>query len=952
MKCPNCGTDNPPGEQFCSNCGAYLDSNAADATAATNVNPVGASSAGSITLTGSGGTGGSRTLAPGARLENGRYVIEKVLGQGGMGAALLAKDTRVSNKLVVIKELISDNTDPAKRQEDVRNFEREVETLANLDHPLIPNVTDSFQEGSHYFMVQEYAAGENLEDRIERLNQPLPEEEVLTYASQVLDILDYLGQQNPPIVHRDIKPANIIISNRNKRTYLVDFGIARAEVAKSAKRKQTSALGTPGYAPPEQYQGNADPRSDLYALAATMHHLLTNRDPRNYPPFAYPSARSLNPKLSLETERVLNRALMIDINKRYQNAAAMKHDIDEILAQRFGVDNTSTFTFGTSGPIGTTGATATQTTVGGPSRPPNTPIPPSSPPQRIQPRLAQQPIQAHPQQPPPSRPAVSPPVQAQQRKGRINWVAGSWLFFVVVLIAAALFVLPGLLRSRSTTGDTGIATVTPGGSSTSSTTSNGIGVTMIGGDPVGISDGTFAFDTDRKDGAAKQQAAEQLKVGNSAAAQSRWRSALATEMNDAEALIYLEDQRVLASGRPYITFIVGTMLTGANAGVGRDNLQGAYVAQKEYNANNGAKLGGVLVRLLIANSGSTATDSGVVAEQIKTVTNQIVQAVQKDKTIVGVMGWPFSARALNAINVLSKAQIPMVSQTASSDDLSGISPYFFRVAPSNMAQATAGAQYAQQKLGAKNIALFVDQGDSYSRSLAEDFTTQFTKIGGKILVRENYTVGQPDTLPNLLNDGLNQNPAPDLIYFAGYAKDLTKLLTVLPTYTQFPNLPVMGGDALYELNGYSPEAREGFSRLRFTAFAYPDEWGVLGYPAKKPAFFDDYANAFDPQKTNTGSPYGFTRPTNNVILSYDAMLALLSASKTALSSGKTSFTPNDLQQALLQITGPRAIQGISGQIAFDANGDAANKAVIILAVDPQGRIKMEPGLGSGKFLVG
>ncbi|TME11141.1 MAG: zinc ribbon domain-containing protein [Chloroflexi bacterium] len=80
MKCPNCGTDNPPGEQFCSNCGAYLDSNAADATAATNVNPVGASSAGSITLTGSGGTGGSRTLAPGARLENGRYVIEKVLG--------------------------------------------------------------------------------------------------------------------------------------------------------------------------------------------------------------------------------------------------------------------------------------------------------------------------------------------------------------------------------------------------------------------------------------------------------------------------------------------------------------------------------------------------------------------------------------------------------------------------------------------------------------------------------------------------------------------------------------------------------------------------------------------------------------------------------------------------------------------------------------------------------
>src|SRR6266705_1693890 len=364
MKCPYCDTYNPPTEEYCTNCGGYLGSSPAAATStSSNVPGLGTTSAGSAgQATSSTTAGGTHTtsgsLAPGGHLQGSRYVIKKILGQGGMGSAVLANDMRVAGKPVVIKELISDSTDPVKLQEDVRNFEREVETLAYIDHPLVPTVTDHFQEGSHYFMVQEYADGENLEVRLNRNNQPLPERDVLTYASQVLDILDYLEQQNPPIVHRDIKPANIIISNRNKRTYLVDFGIARAEVAKSAKRKQTSALGTPGYAPPEQYQGNADPRSDLYALAATMHHLLTNRDPRNYPPFAYPSARSLNPKLSLETERVLNRALMIDINKRYQNAAAMKHDIDEILAQRFGVDNTSTFTFGTSGPIGTTGATA------------------------------------------------------------------------------------------------------------------------------------------------------------------------------------------------------------------------------------------------------------------------------------------------------------------------------------------------------------------------------------------------------------------------------------------------------------------------------------------------------------------------------------------------------------------------------------------------------------------
>src|SRR5438034_1037005 len=149
------------------------------------------------TSTTSGATSG--TLTPNARLQNGRYVVDKILGQGGMGAAVLAKDTRVSNKRVVIKELISDNSDPTQRQEDVRNFEREVEMLANLDHPLVPTVTDSFQEGSHYFMVQEYAPGENLEAHMEHTKQAMPEQEALSYASQVLDILDYLAQQKPPV---------------------------------------------------------------------------------------------------------------------------------------------------------------------------------------------------------------------------------------------------------------------------------------------------------------------------------------------------------------------------------------------------------------------------------------------------------------------------------------------------------------------------------------------------------------------------------------------------------------------------------------------------------------------------------------------------------------------------------------------------------------------------------
>src|SRR3989440_2330916 len=373
MECPYCNAENRDGVRFCNNCGKPLDPAAAR---------------GGTTVT-------SRSLTPGSRLQGGRYVIKKILGQGGMGAALLATDLRLDSKSVVIKELISDNTDPAKLQEDVRNFKREVATLAHLDHPLIPNVTDHFQEGSRYFMVQEYVEGENLEERMDRVNQPMKEREALGYASEVLDILDYLAQETPPIVHRDIKPANIIIGNKDKRAHLVDFGIARADVTRNAQRKQTSALGTPGYAPPEQYQGNADPRSDLYALAATLHHLLTNRDPRNHPPFIYPPVRTLNPQLSPDIERVLTRALTNDINQRYQSAAAMKRDIDDILLKRFGVSgNVSSYTLGTSGPMSTVSAASAPTAPDQPAQrqqqspprqspPLSYPPPPPPPPQSI-----------------------------------------------------------------------------------------------------------------------------------------------------------------------------------------------------------------------------------------------------------------------------------------------------------------------------------------------------------------------------------------------------------------------------------------------------------------------------------------------------------------------------------------------------------------------------------------
>jgi serine/threonine protein kinase/ABC-type branched-subunit amino acid transport system substrate-binding protein len=917
MECPYCKTQNRDSVRFCSNCGRQMPQTqqvaSASAVPPTVVAPTVVSTRGS-----------SSSLSPGTPLQGGRYVIRQILGQGGMGAALLATDKRLDSKQVVIKELVSDNSDPSKLKEDEQNFKREVVTLAHLDHPLIPNVTDNFEENSRFFMVQEYVEGENLEDRLERLQQSMHERDVLIYASEILDVLDYLSQQTPPIVHRDIKPANIVISTKDKKAHLVDFGIARADVARNAKRKQTSALGTPGYAPPEQYQGNADPRSDLYALGATLHHLLTNRDPRNFPPFNYPPVRTLSAQLAPETESVLVRALHNDIGQRYQSASAMKSDINQILYKRFGIASGALSSYTSSGTMsaitlpGTGGSMVNASLHGsGPVYPP-------------------------PQAPPPPMPAVAtpaalplqspylPPVQPTRQSSHAG---RNFLLFLLVLllIGAIAFGALNLLRRNGS--------ISGGGTPTVGVSSNGIGVSKAAdGEYIGISDGTFAFDTSRPDGSFKQQAATALKSGNASQAQGLLQQAISVETNDAESLIYQENQKVLAAGGFHVTIVVATMLTGTNTGVGRDDLQGAYVSQKT--TNDGSLLNGIGVVLLIANAGSQSSNAPAVARQI-------VQAAQADSSIIGVMGWPYSSYVANTVNIFKAAKLPVVSQTASSDLFTGISPYFFRVCASNKAQGIAGALYIEQTLHARTAVIFTDPLNAYTSSLANDFAGRFQADGGTILATEKYTVGQTASVAAALQATLKStSAAPDVLYFSGYSSDISTLMTDLPTSGSWGKVQIMGGDALYELSGYQSSAQISWTRVHFTSFTYPDAWDVQGLSAQKPAFFVNYGSDLDPANTHRPGSYGWNRPDGDVILSYDALTALLTAVKNA---GKSQLTASDLFQALKQLNGAQAFQGVSGQIAFGPDGDPVNKAVVVLYVSPRGFIMMTPTV-EGQFL--
>ena len=211
-------------------------------------------------------------LVPGTELQN-RYRVVRRLGKGGMGAVYEAVDLRL-NATVAIKEAFS--TDARLRKQ----FEHEARLLAQLHHPALPRVMDYFSEGARVFLVMQFMAGDDLAEIITQQPGPLPRNTVIAWADQLLDALIYLHTRERQIVHRDIKPHNLKLTADGKIA-LLDFGLAKTDSDTSAVNTSSSIFGfTRRYSPPEQMQDQGtSPQSDIYALGATLYHLLTGVKP-------------------------------------------------------------------------------------------------------------------------------------------------------------------------------------------------------------------------------------------------------------------------------------------------------------------------------------------------------------------------------------------------------------------------------------------------------------------------------------------------------------------------------------------------------------------------------------------------------------------------------------------------------------------------------------------------
>ena len=475
---------------------------------------------------------------------------------------------------------------------------------------------------------------------------------------------------------------------------------------------------------------------------------------------------------------------------------------------------------------------------------------------------------------------------------------------------------------------------------------------------IGLSDGDFIFDTyaGRMDVNLKSMAALCLQQGDTSCAVDSMTRAISTDVTDGEIQIYNENLHVLQSGAPSVSIVLGLAIASDATYLlrARSIMQAAFLAQHEINTK-GLLPGNRRLRILIDNSGA---DDARVATAAQFIANRIRNG--NPDHIVAVVGWPSSSETVNALDVVTGVRVPMISQTASSTSLSGGSPYFFRVNPTDAQQGETLGDVAVKQFQAKRILLLQDPTDPYSVSLANAFSNRVMALKASVI----HGPGDNFTLRTTTSDAYQRGVVKeavekkvDLIFMAGFDVDAVRLAHALGNAYRakldsafLANLKIMRGDAaatglLLGIGG-GPDASiavhfpQDMRRLMFSSFAYPDEWTFERIPsAQQPHFFSDWFTIY---KNISVDATDVPQPGSHAILTYDAIQVLVKA----MTLVKHSLLTGETIRAALASLGTEEIppfQGISGLIAFNNQGDPIDKAFVLLDIESVG--------GSNRFVL-
>lgn len=832
------------------------------------------------------------SLRRGDTLGQGRYrLTEPVVlpkSQREQGGAWMAIDTHSSlRRRVLLRKIRFPVGFQGKAEQIVESIVTRFERLSS--HPGIPAVIDVLYEQDSYYLVLEHPIGETLASLIKEQGGALRERDVAEYGRQLCEILAELASQYPPVIHGGISPDTIIINSENRQVYLVFLPLLPLKPLP----KENAPLV--GYLAPEQLRGSAVLSSDLYSLAATLHHAVTGYSPHERLAFFYPPARRLNPIISPTMEAILLRALHLSVSQRYPHPADMQKELAALIA--------------------------------------------SYPPEESQ----QNSVLHYPQSP---------------LTGKNNLGIVAIIGIALVLLLILLIAVPPLLKSTNPN-YYAQATVVAQQAALNTELSQEMQNFQKEGIGVSDGRLVFDTYSGRSDTNLKKQAASALQQGNVSAAVSFLNQAVNADPTDGEAQIYNENIHLQQNNSPYVTLAVGLPIDGSaiHLGSDREQLEAVYLAQHEANSQNLLPRG-LKLRILVANSGAKNTDVATVAQFIANRVSKagnldhligVVGWYNSSQTInardiIASVHLPLVAQTASSVKLSGSS--PYFFRVAPPDNVQGQALGTLLANQLNakrvliLSDSTDSYSVSLANAVAARVTAL---GSTFTTAAFTEDTTTVDQY--QQLIANNVNSNVPADVVFLAGfnvDGVR------------LAHAIGNLARATPSNSQLGQLKVVGGDALDSglLLGEGDDADAAFARenpqdmrrLIFTTFADFNEWNSLNLPQDQlPLFTTDWKSTYQSSLVSNNAP----DPAYNGLMIYDAVGVLVYTPKWVVGP----ITGETMRNTLASLGKGKipAYQGFSGKIRFDKNGDPIDKAVVILAVQDNGsgnQIAVQQVIGS------